>query len=97
MAFLPLGRLMRAASQIKALDDAQATSRVLRHLNFHVSLALLGREDGSFISASERNITVLSLAFAASQRFSCSAVNTSFGFSSSPEPTTIWLAGALML
>src|SRR3569623_1624553 len=95
IAFLPLGRFIRAASHIKALDDAHATSRVLRHRNFQVRRCMLGRDAGSVTSASVRSITVLSLFFAASQRLSCSAVNTSLGLSNSPLPTTIWLPGTL--
>jgi hypothetical protein len=46
-AFLPLGRLMRAASQIKDLDEAQAKSRALLILYFQVTVAFLGRDAGS--------------------------------------------------
>src|SRR3989337_1627310 len=82
--FLPPGRFILAASQTKAADDAQATSRELVHLNFQVSLSFDGRLRGSVTSISDRSITVLSLSFACCKRLTCSFVNTSEGFSNSP-------------
>ena len=44
--FLPLGRLIRAASHTKPAEAAQATSRVLTHRKRHVSRLWAGRVDG---------------------------------------------------
>src|SRR5688500_3803448 len=95
--FFPLGRLILAASQTNALDEAQAISLAFLILNFHVKLGCWGLDPRSFTSLSLRIITVLSLFFALFSLFTCSAVKHSAGFSNSPEPTMIRLAGAVML
>ena len=73
--FFPLGKLIRAASIIKAGDEAHEASRALVNLNFHVKFAFpAGLVDVFVTSSAERIMTVLSLAFAAVQRFCCSVV-----------------------
>src|SRR5690606_39756138 len=80
--------LIRAASHIKALEEAQATSRELSILKCHV----LVREVVSFAvleaSFSETIKTVLSLLVAFSNCCICLSERTSFGFSNLPEATT---------
>src|SRR5215204_6471775 len=72
--FLPLGKLILAASSTNAFDAPHATSLAFAILNFHVQFALFGLDAVSFICFSPRMITVLSLLFASVQRFCCSAV-----------------------
>src|SRR5687768_8946234 len=88
-AFLPPGKFILAASQIKLLEDAQATSLAFVILKCHVSLDFCGRDDGSVISSILLSITVLSLCFACARRLFCSTVKTSSAFCRSPEATTI--------
>src|SRR5687767_13382093 len=72
--FLPLGKLILAASSTNALDAPHATSLAFVILNFHAQFGLFGLDEASFISFSPRIITVLSLFFASAQRFCCCAV-----------------------
>src|SRR5437762_319510 len=95
--FFPPGKFIRAASHTNAREAAQATSLAFCILNLHVRFAALGLEWESFTSSAERIITVLSLFAAAARRDCCSAVNTSFAFCNSPEPTMIRLEGAVTL
>src|SRR4051812_25656986 len=78
--FLPLGRLMRAASHTKALDAAHATSRAFVILKRHVRLAPEGLDEALLISSALLNTTVLSLLRAAASLDCCVAVSTSFSF-----------------
>src|ERR1044071_7644895 len=94
--FFPPGRLILAASHTKAVEEAHATSLALKHLNFQVSFDFAGLDDGLVTSASERNITVLSLWRASFKRLICSAVRTSDGFCNSPDATTMCVAGTVM-
>src|SRR6476659_2158838 len=94
--FFPLGKLIRAASQTKALEAAHATSLVFCILNFQVRLAPDGLDFGSLTSSALRNTTVLSLLRALAMRLTCEGVRTSFSFCNSPEPTMIKFAGAVM-
>src|SRR4029078_4974533 len=97
IAFFPLGKFILAASHTNAFEAAHATSLAFWILNFHVQLALLGREFLSLISLSLLIIIVLSLLFAWFQRLIWSAVKQSCGFCNSPEPATIRFAGAVTL
>ena len=73
--FFPLGRFIRAASNIKAAEDAHATSLEFSILNFHVKVeAPVGRELDLVTSDLERIITVASLASASFNLFCCSSV-----------------------
>src|SRR5918993_4136361 len=93
---LPPGRFIFAASQIKAFEEAQDTSRALFNLKRQVSVAALGLEAGSVTSFSLRMITVLSLFLAASYFANWADVSTSAGFCNSPPATTMCEAGAVM-
>src|SRR6476469_9172582 len=94
--FLPLGKLIRAASHTNALEAAQATALVFWILNFQVRLADDGLDFASLTSSALRKTTVLSLLRALPRRLTCVGVNTSFSFCNSPEPTMIKLAGAVI-
>src|SRR6187402_3102211 len=94
--FLPPGRLTLAASQINALEAPKATSRVLNILKCQVSVPLLtGRAAGLLISSALRIMMVLSLLRAWFKRETCLAVNTSLGFTNSPDPATITSQGTV--
>src|ERR1700748_3711807 len=96
--FLPLGKCIFAGSIIQAGAAPHGCSRGFLILNLQVNSDLpAGRDFGLVTSAPERITTVFSLCAAAAQRFCCSAVYTSCGFSNSPEHTTMLLAGAVML
>src|SRR3954462_5566881 len=94
--FLPLGRFIRAASQTKAFDAAQATSLAFWILKCQVSVLLEGLDLGSFNSSAPRMVTVLSLLRACAKRDCWVEVSTSFSFCNSPEPAIIKLAGAVI-
>ena len=85
-AFFPLGRLIFAASQIKAFEAAHATSRAFLHTKCQVLFPFF--DDAVFNSSLPFIVTVLSLAFALLRRLNCSVVKTSAAFCKSPEPAT---------
>ena len=95
-AVLPLGKFIFAASQIKLLLLAHATSLALFILKCQVRVAPAGRDAGSVTSASVRIITVALLFLACAMRLCCVGVSTAASFNNSPLQTTIWLAGAVM-
>jgi hypothetical protein len=84
---------MRAASQTKAREAANATSRAWSMWKRQVFV----RSDGSALATSSavRTMTVVSLARAAVRRALCSDVSTSWGFLRAPEPATIMSAGTV--
>src|SRR6218665_221418 len=96
--FFPLGRLIFAASITKAADEAQEASREFLSLKCQFKVGFpVGLEAGLTTSSAPRMVMVLSFSAAFFQRFCCSGVYTSAVFTSSPEQTTMWFEGVVIV